>query len=141
MFNGGPYTQVYRRLCEGLSVGNLNPPVPSHYRVLVSSEARRYLTDYDRRNVVKHLSHSMRTSELYYDIMNTKDATAAHAMIETLSMKRRWSRVEIAQLTDRWPLSGSPPTITDCKEMVEQLGMGRAPKVVFHKWQQLKTLY
>ena len=31
-FNGGMYTQVYRKLREGLSVGNINPPVPSTYR-------------------------------------------------------------------------------------------------------------
>ena len=91
-FYGGMYTQVYRRLREGLSVGNMDPPVPSKYRVLVSSDARRYLLEHDRSNVVKHLSHSMRTSELYYEHMNTKDATDAHASIQRLSMKRKWSK-------------------------------------------------
>ena len=86
-FNGGLYTQVYRKLREGLSVGNMDPPVPSKYRVLVSSDARRYLVDHDRSNVVKHLSHSMRTSEIYYEHMNTKDATNAHNTIQSLSMK------------------------------------------------------
>ena len=33
-FNGGMYTQVYRKLQEGLSVGNMDPPVPSKYRVM-----------------------------------------------------------------------------------------------------------
>ena len=57
-FNGGLYTQVYRKLKDGLSVGNLHPPPPSEYRVVISSEARRYLSDTERRTVVKHLSHT-----------------------------------------------------------------------------------
>ena len=34
-FNGGLYTQVYRRMKEGLSVDNIHPPVPSDYQVLI----------------------------------------------------------------------------------------------------------
>ena len=91
-FNGGMYTQVYRRLKEGLSVGNLHPPVPSHYRVLVLCEAQRYLPEKEQRNVVKHLSHSMQTSEKYYEFMSTRDTTAAYSSIENLSVKRKWPK-------------------------------------------------
>lgn len=138
-FNSGIYTQVYRKLREGLSIGKIHPPVPSKYRVLVSSEARRYLVDHDRSNVVKHLSHSMRTSELYYEQMNTKDATDAHRTIHNLSMKRKWSKTEITQLKDRWPLSGSPPPLKECKQHAEQFGMARTPKELYHKWHQLNS--
>jgi len=91
-FNGGMYTQVYRRLKEGLSVGNLHPPVPSHYRVLVLCEAQRYLSEKEQRNVVKHLSYSMQTSEKYYEFMSTRDTTAAYSSIENLSVKRKWPK-------------------------------------------------
>ena len=103
-FNGGLYTQVYRRMKEGLSVGNTHPPVPSDYRVLISPNARRYLSEIDRRNVVKHLSHSMQTSEQFYEFMITKDATDAHHLIHSLSICRRWSKPEIAQITQYWPI-------------------------------------
>ena len=106
-FNGGIYTQVYRKLQEGLSVGNMDPPVPSKYWVLVSGDARKYLVDQDRSNVVKLLCHSMRTSKMYYEQMNTKGVTDAHKMIQSLSMKRKWSRAEINLLKENWPLSGS----------------------------------
>lgn len=138
-YNGGAYTQVYRKLKEGLSVGNIQPPLPSDYRVVVSSEARRFLGDKERRNLVKHLSHSMRTSELYYEVMNAKDAATAHTSIQTLSLNRRWSRNEISLLTDHWPLSESPPTLKDCKDFIELSGMARAAKDIFYKWQQLNT--
>ena len=138
-FNGGMYTQVYRKLREGLSVGNIDPPVPSKYRVLVSSDARRYLVDHDRSNVVKHLSHSMRTSKIYYEHMNTKDATDAHKTIQSLLMKRKWSKTEITELKDRWPLSGTPPVFKECKQHVEQFGMARTAKELYHKWHQLKS--
>ena len=48
-FNGGLYTQVYRRMKEGLSVDNIHPPVPSDYQVLISYDARRYLGEIDRK--------------------------------------------------------------------------------------------
>ena len=51
-FNGALYTQVYRKLREGLSVDNMQPPVPSKYRVLVSSDAHRHLADSQKSNVV-----------------------------------------------------------------------------------------
>ena len=138
-FNGGLYTQVYRKLREGLSVGNMDPPVPSKYRMLVSSDAHRYLVDHDRSNVVKHLSHSMRISEIYYEQMNSKDATDAHTTIQSLSMKRKWSKTEITQLKDRWPLSGTPPVFKEYKQHIEQFGMARTAKEVYHKWHQLKS--
>ena len=50
-FNGGLYTKVYRRMKEGLSVGNIHSPVPSDYRVLISSDAQRCSGEIDRRNV------------------------------------------------------------------------------------------
>ena len=79
----------------------------------MSSDARQYLIDHDRSNVVKHLSHIMRTSEIYYEQMNSKDATDAHTTIQSLSIKRKWSKTEITQLKDRWPLSGTPPVFKE----------------------------
>ena len=134
-FNGGLYTQVYRKLREGLSVDNIEPPVPSKYRVLVSSDARRHLADNKKSNVVKHLSHSMRTSEIYYEMMNTKDAVDAHETINVLSMKRKWTKNEIKELTDRWPLPGNPPT-KDCKQILQST---RTSKDIIYKWNQLKA--
>ena len=136
-FSGGVYTQVYRKLKDGLSVGNIVPPVPSKYRVLVSSDARRYLLENDKSNVVKHLSHSMRTSELYYEHMNNKDAADAHASIYKLSLKRKWSKSEMTQITDRWPLSGRPPLVTECKECIQKWGIERSAKDIVNKWHQL----
>ena len=138
-YNGGVYTQVYRKIKESLSVGKIQPPPPSEYRIVISSDSRRYLPEIERRNVVKHLSHTMKTSEQYYEIMNTKDATAAHATIKQLSLNRRWSKDEITSLTDHWPLSGSPPVFKDCKEYIKQLSMARDAKDVIYKWQQLKS--
>ena len=137
--NGSMYTQACRKLQDGLSVGNMHLPVPSKYCVLVSCEAHRYLVDYDRSNVVKHLSHSMQTSEIYYEQMNSKDTTDAHTTIQSLSMKQKWSKTEITQLKDHWPLLGSPPVLKEYKEHKEQFGMARTAKEVYHKWHQLKS--
>ena len=140
-FNGGLYMQVYRRMKEGLSVGNIHPPVPSDYRVLISSDARRYLGEIDRRNVVKHLSHSMQTSEQFYEFTNTKDATDAHHLIHSLSICRRWSQTEIAGITQYWPLSGSMPSIRECNIYLSRMGLQRSAKDLQQKWRQLKAQY
>ena len=77
--------------------------------------------------MVKQLSHSMQTSELYYEQMNSRDATDAHTT--TL----RLLKTEITQLNDHWPLSGSPLVLKECKEHIEQFGMARTAKEVYHK--------
>ena len=136
-FNGTSYTQVYRRMREVLSVGKIEPPQPSHYRVLISSESRRYLDEQKRRNVIKHLSHSMQTSEKYYEFMDTTDATEAHATIHKLSQNRRWSRRDIALLTERWPLSGNPPLLRESRQFIRDFGLTRSAKDVCYKWQLL----
>ena len=94
-FNGQEYTQVYRRIKGALSTRDLCPPQPSHYCILISSEARRHLNEQKQRNVVKHLSHSMQTSHRYYEFMDTTDATKAHGTIRMPSLQRRWSREDI----------------------------------------------
>lgn len=136
-FTGNQYTQVYRRIKEALSVNNIYPPVPSEYRVLVSSDARRYLGEVDRRSVVKHLSHSMQTSEKYYEFMTTRDAKNAHGLIQHLSMTRRWSRDDIAILTEWWPLSKSPPSLKACKTFVATGSIQRSSTDILNKWKQL----
>ena len=106
----------------------IQPPPPSEYRIVISSDIRRYLPEIERRNMVKHLSHIMKTSEQYHEIMNTKDATVAHGTIKQLSINRRWSKDEITSLTDHWPLSGGPPVFKDSKEYIKQLCMTRDAK-------------
>ena len=91
-YNGGVYTQIYRKIKESLSVGKIQPPPPNEYRIVISSIAQRLLQEIERRNVVKDLSHTMKKSEKYYEIMNTKDAMAAHATIKQLSLNQRWSK-------------------------------------------------
>ena len=102
----------------------MDPPVPSKYRVLVSSDARRYLVEHISINVVKHLSHSMRTSEIYYEHMNTKDATDVYTSIQ----KRKWSKSETTLLKVHWPLSGAFPLLKECKQYIEQCSMARTAK-------------
>ena len=75
----------------------------------------------------------MQTSELYYEQMNSRDATDAHTTTLRLLMKRKWSKTEITQLNDHWPLSGSPLVLKECKEHIEQFGMARTAKEVYHK--------
>ena len=62
----------------------------------------------------------MRISEIYYEQMNSKDATDAHTTIQSLSMKRKWSKTEITQLKDRWPLSGTPPVFKEYKQHIRR---------------------
>ena len=65
----------------------------------------------------------MRTSEIYYEQMNSKDTTDAHD--PELSMKQKWSKTEITLLKDHWPLSGTPPVLMECEQHIEQFGMAR----------------
>jgi len=60
--NGSLYTQVYRRIKDALSVGQLKPPRPKDYRILVATDAARELNDTDLRRVARHLCHSTETS-------------------------------------------------------------------------------
>ena len=106
-FNGQEYTQVYGCIQEALSTRDLCRPQTSHYRILISSEARRHLNEQKQRNVVKHLSHTMQTSQRYYEFMDTTDATKAHGTIHTLSLQRRWSREDIVKLISKWLLAGN----------------------------------
>ena len=114
-FNGQEYTQVYRHIKEALSTRDLCPPPPSQYRILISSKARRHLNEQKQRNVVKHLSHSMQTSQKYYEFMDTTNATEAHSTIRMLLLQRRWSREDIVELISKWPLAGNTPLIRDCR--------------------------
>ena len=113
----------------------MDPLVLSKYQVLVFSDARRYLADQDRSNVVEHLSHNMRTSEMYYEQVNTQDATDAHKMIQSLSMKGKWSQTEITLLKHHWPLLGTPPapTLKECQHHTQQFGMARNAKELYNK--------
>ena len=136
-YTGQEYTQVYRRIKEALSTGDLCPPQPSHYRILISSEARRHLNEQKQRNVIKHLSHSVQTSQKYYEFMNTTDATEAHGTIRMLSLQRRWSKEDIAKLISQWPLAGKAPLIRDCRVFIKDNNITRTPKDIVYKWQQL----
>ena len=138
-FNGSLYTQVYRRITEALAIGTFRPPPPSHYRVLISTDAKRNLDDSSRRNVVKHLSHSMKTSEIFYEFLSSSDATEAHRSILNLSNSRRWSQDEIKQLTSRWPLTGKSPSFRDCRQLIEE-GLNRTVKQIIYKWNFLAQL-
>ena len=91
---------MYRRIKEALSIGDLCPPQPLEVNtgyLAISSEARRHLYEQKRRNMVKHLSHSMQTSKRYYEVMNVIDATEAH---HRLSLNKRWSQDDIVKLTN-----------------------------------------
>ena len=133
------YTQVYRRIKEALASDNLIPPQPGLYRILVSSDARRHLDAKKHQNTAKHLSHTMQTSTTYYELMETRDASEAHASIYTLSLRRRWSQEEIKLITNQWPLTDTnPPTIRDCREFIKETELSRQLKEVIFKWEQLK---
>ena len=43
--SGSLYTQVYRKVKEALSIGNLKPPRPKDYRIMVATDAPRELDD------------------------------------------------------------------------------------------------
>ena len=138
-YNGQKYTQVYRKIQTALSIGNLKPPVPKEYRVLVSSEARRMLDEQKKSNIIKHLCHSAQTSSKYYEFMNTTDAMEAHKSIYTLSLARRWSTEEISLLTNAWPLTGTAPTTKGCRQFIQCHNLSRSPKDIAFKWKTLKN--
>lgn len=135
---GEEYDQVYRHIKESLGTDSMVPPQPGLYRILISTEARRHLDEMKRRKTVKHLSHSARTSEMYYEYLNTDDATEAHVHISTLSAMRRWKKDEIELIKSKWPLSDDPPTLKDIRNFLkEDRTFTRSSKDILAKWQQL----
>ena len=84
--------------------------------------------------MVKHLSHSMKMSEKYYEFMSSKDATEEHSSIHSLSLSRKWSQEDINKIKDCWPLSGIPPPIRECIEFIKQSGIVRNARDVHYKW-------
>ena len=70
--------------------------------------------------------------------MTTKDATDAHHLIHSLSICRRWSKAEIGQVTQYWPLSGSMPSIRERKNYIHRVGLQRSAQDLQQKWRQLK---
>lgn len=136
---GDQYDQVYRHIKVSLGTKSMVPPQPGLYRILISTEARRHLDEMKRRKTVKHLSHSARTSELYYEYFNTDDATEAHANISALSDMRRWKQDETQLIKSKWPLSDDPPTMKDIRDFLkENRNFTRSSKDIFAKWQQLQ---
>jgi len=137
--NGGEYIHVYRHIKLSLAPPNLTPPQPGLYRILISSEARRHLDERKHRNIVKHLSHSMQTSQNYYELMDISDASEAHGSLHALSMLRRWTRDEIKAITEQWPLTlDNPPTFREVKDFIRSSGLERKSREIMFKWQQLK---
>ena len=114
-YNGSEYDQVYRRIKDALSTLAMTPPPPGVYRILISSEARRHLDEFKRRQMIKHLSHSAQTSDKYYKFEDADVVAQAHATISALSAMRRWKQEEITRLDVQWPLSGLPPTVRECR--------------------------
>ena len=89
--SGTTYTQVYRKICEGVKLNGFDEtqlPPPSEYRILMSTKAARHLDDTTLRKVQKHLSHSEGTSQAYYEFMLTEDATQAHKALKCLGNKK-----------------------------------------------------
>ena len=136
--NGHLYTQVYRRIKETLSTGNLQPPRPKDYRILVATDAARELDDADLRRVARHLCHSTDTSRKYYQFISSNDSMLAHQAIRNLSAKRKWSKTHINSLLKEWPLTKSPPGIAVCREISKKHNLERTGKQVLDKWRQLK---
>lgn len=138
--NGLLYTQVYRKICQALSVGKLKPPRPKDYRVVVTTDAARELNDTDLRRVIKHLSHSHQTSRQYYQFANTNDAILAHQALRDLSERRKWSKEHTMALLKEWPLKRSPPSLPVCKKISQKYRMERTGKEILNKWRQMKLL-
>jgi len=136
--SGYPYTQVYRKIKEALSIGNLKPPRPKDYRILVASDAARELNDADLRRVARHLCHSTETSRQYYQFTNTNDSMLAHQAICNLSDKRKWSKQHIKALLREWPLTRCPPSLAVCRKISKKHQLNRTGKQVLNKWRQLK---
>lgn len=138
--NGLLYNQVYRRITQALSVGNLKPPRPKDYRIVVATDAARELNDIDLRRLAKHLSHKSETSRKYYEFTNSKDALLAHQALRNLSEKRKWSKEHTLALLKEWPLTRNPPGLTICRHISRKYDMQRTGKQVYDKWIQLLRL-
>ena len=138
--NGSLYTQVYRRIDEALSVGNIKPPRPKDHRVVVTTDAARELNDTDLRRVIKHLSHSSQTSRQYYQFTNINDAVLAHQALRNLSERRKWSKEHTMALLKEWPLKRSPPGLPVCRNISQKYDMERTGKQVLDKWRQFKKM-
>ena len=75
---------------------------------------------------------------MYYEYLNTDDATEAHVHISTLSAMRRWKKDEIELIKSKWPLSDDPPTLKDIRNFLkEDRTFTRSSKDILAKWQQL----
>lgn len=136
--SGGQYDQVYRRIKTSLQTSSMAPPQPGMYRILISTEARRHLDEFNRRKTVKHLSHCAQTSETFYEFMNTRDAADAHVNITALSDMRRWKPTETELVTSRWPLSGDPPNSKEVNNFLkENPNVKRTAKEIVAKWEHL----
>lgn len=136
--HGHPYTQVYRRIKEALSIGSLIPPRPKDYRVLVATDAARELDDADLRRVARHLCHSSETCRRYYQFTNLDDSMLAHQAIRNLSEKRKWSKQHVKALLKEWPLTKSPPSLAVCREISKKHQLNRTGRQILDKWRQLK---
>ena len=139
--NGSIYSQVYRRIKETLSIGNLKPPRPKDYRVVVATDAARELNDADLRRVAKHLSHSSETSRKYYEFTNTTDALWAHKTLLDLSERRKWPKEHTRALLKEWPLTQNPPGLAVCRDISRKYDIKRSGKQVLDKWRQLKKTW
>ena len=85
--NGGRYTQVYRKIKEAIKANGIETdvPTPSAFRIKVTSDSLRSgSSDVTRRKVNKHLSHSNRTAEMFYEFVNDNDAITAYHEINRL---------------------------------------------------------
>ena len=140
--NGSPYDQVYRRMNDALSIGNLRLPAPKDYRIVVTTDAARELNDADLRRLAKHLSHSSETSRKYYEYSNTSDSILAHQALRHLSNQRKWSREHTAALLKEWPLTRHHhPGLAVCMDISRRHHMNRTGKQLLDRWRQLKLNY
>ena len=136
--SGSLYTQVYRKIKEALSIGNLKPPRPKDYRIMVATDAARELDDADLRRVSRHLCHSAETSRQYYQFSNMDDSMLAHQALRNLSERRRWPKQHVKALVKEWPLTKAPPGLAVCRDIARKFHMNRTGKQVLDKWRQLK---
>ena len=86
---GARYTQVYRKIVESIHANHLFvtiPPPPSSHRIVVTTSAACSIEwDLTRRKVNKHLCHSDKTSEQYYEFTNENEAVEAYCHIQKLA--------------------------------------------------------
>lgn len=74
----------------------------------------------------------MQTSEKYYGFMNSKDA------IHSLSTGHKRSKDDVDKIKDHWLLSGSPPSIQECIEIIKLSGLVQTEEMyTLYKWQHL----